>query len=135
MKGAFGVSLDTLFAYLTGIGCALLFFLFISGGATRISFMGGIGMMFVFAKAALHNGFLQKIISSITSKGKTKAGAGVLGFIRGMASGSALGAFIGLIGINLIFIIIGCLLIASGTVMMILQVKGVIKLGKEENTK
>ena len=127
--GAFGVSLQTLFAYLTGIGAAMLLYLFISGGATRISFMGGIAASFLSARAALNNGFLQKLISSITAKGKPKASPNVQGFIRGLSVGFAAAALIGLTGIRLIPLILGLLLVNGGTVLLILQATGVIKTG------
>jgi len=127
--GAFGVTLDTLWAYLTGIGAALLLYLFISGGAVRISFMGGVAASFLSARAALNNGFLHKLISSITASGKTKASLSVGGFIRGLAGGFATAAVLGLTGIRLIPLIIGLVLVNGGTVMLILQATGVVKLG------
>ena len=135
LKGAFGVSLDTLGAYLAGVGAAIYFFLLVSGGATRISFMGGIATSFIAARAALNNGFLQRFISSITSKGKVKAGPGAAGFIRGISVGSAAAAFIGLIGINLILIIMGGVIMTGGVVLLILQATGVLKTGKEASVK
>ena len=135
LKGAFGVSLDTLGAYLAGVGAAIFFFLLISGGAARISFMGGIATSFLAARAALQNGFLRRFISSITSKGKPKAGPGAAGFIRGISVGSAAAAFIGLIGINLILIILGGVILTGGVVLAILQATGVIKSGKEASAR
>ena len=129
--GAFGVSSDSLWAYLTGIGAAMLLYLFISGGAARISFMGGIAASFLAARAALNNGFLRQLFGSFSSKGKEKAGPGAAGIIRGMSVGFAASALIGLSGVSLILIITGSLLVVGGTVMMILQAKGVVKLGKE----
>ena len=87
VKGAFGVSPDTLWAYLTGIGAAMLLYLFISGGATRISFMGGIAASFLTARAALSGGFLQKLFGSFT-KSKSPSNPNIQGLIRGL-SGSA----------------------------------------------
>ena len=133
--GAFGVSLDTLFAYLTGIGAALLLYVFVSGGAVRSSFMFGAAASFLSARAALGNGFLKSLIGSITAGGKTKASPSVTGFIRGMSGGFATAAFIGLIGIWLIPFIIGLVLVNGGTVMLILQATGVVKLGKGGKTK
>ena len=135
LKGAFGVSLDTLGAYLAGVGAAIFFFLLISGGATRISFMGGIATSFLAARSVLQNGFLRRFIGSITSKGKPKAGSGAAGFIRGISVGSAAAAFIGLIGINLILIIMGGVILTGGVVLMILQATGAIKAGKEASAK
>ena len=131
IKGAFGVTLDTLFAYLTGIGAAMFLFLFISGGATRISFMGGVATTFLTAKAALNYGFLQSLFASFTSKGKMKAGPGVAGITRGLATGFAASSLLGLIGVNLILIILGSVLMSGGIVLMILQATGVIKFRKD----
>ena len=130
LKSIAGVSNDTLWAYLTGIGAAMLLYLFISGGATRMAFMGGIAAAFLAARAALNNGFLKQLLNSFRSKGKSKSGPGVEGLIRGLAVGFTAAALIGLIGIKLILIIIGAVLVAGGAVMMILQTVGVVKLGK-----
>ena len=130
VKGAFGVSLGTLWPYICGIGAAMLLYLFISGGATRISFMGGIAASFLAARAALSGGFLQRLFGSFTSKGRSKAGPGVAGLIRGLSVGFAAAALIGLIGINLILIITGSVLFAGGIVMMILQATGAVRPGK-----
>ena len=129
LKGAFGISLDTLWAYLTGIGAAMLLYLFISGGATRISFMGGIAAAFLSARAALSGGFLQKLFGSFTNS-KSPSNPNVSGIIRGLSVGFATSAFIGLSNINLILIITGSVLLVGGIVMMILQATGVVKLGK-----
>lgn len=131
LKGAFGVTPDTLWAYLTGIGAAMLVYLFISGGQTRGAFMGGAAAAFLSARAALNKGFLKRIIGSVTSKGKEKAGPGAGGFARGLTVGFSASALIGLSGVNLILIITGSVLVAGGTVMLILQATGVVKLGKE----
>lgn len=132
IAGSFGVKLDTLWAYLFGIGLAMFFFLFISGGATRISFMGGIATTFLAARAALNCGFLQMFIASFVSKGKEKASPGVGGCVRGIATGLLASSFIGLINVNLILIIIGSILVIGGIVMMILQATGAVKLRKEQ---
>ena len=129
LKWAFGVSLDTLWAYLTGIGAAMLLYLFISGGATRISFMGGIAAAFLAARAALSGGFLKNLLGSFT-KSKSPSNPNVSGIIRGLSVGFAASAFIGLSNINLILIITGSVLLVGGIVMMILQATGVVKLGK-----
>ncbi len=130
-SGAFGVSLDTLFPYLTGIGAAVLLYLFISGGATKTAFMGGIAASFLAARAALNNGFMQKLIGSFTSKGKAEAGPGVAGIIRGLALGFAAAALIGLTGKRSILIIAGLVLLIGGAVLMILKAAGVLNKGKE----
>lgn len=130
--GSFGVEKDTLWVYLLGIGVAMFFFLFISGGATRISFMGGIATAYLAAKAALNCGFLQMFIASFVSKGKEKASPGVAGCVRGLSTGLMASALIGLINVNLVLIILGSILVVGGTVMTILQATGAVKLGKEQ---
>lgn len=129
LKGAFGVSLDTLWAYLAGIGAAMLLYLFISGGATRISFMGGIAAAFLAARAGLSGGFLKNLLGSFT-KSKSPSDPNVQGLIRGLSVGFGAAALIGLANINLILIITGSVLLVGGIVMMILQAAGVVKLGK-----
>ena len=130
VKGMFGVSLGTLWAYLCGIGAAMLLHLFISGGATRISFMGGIAASFLAARAALNNGFLKRLLGSFT-KSKSPSHPNVQGLMRGLSVGFGAAALIGLSGINLILIIAGSVLVVGGAVMMILSATGVVKLGKE----
>ena len=127
--GTFGVSLNTLWAYLTGIGAAMLLYLFISGGATRVSFMGGIAASFLAARAALSGGFLKNLLGSFT-KSKSPSNPSVQGLIRGLSVGFGAAALIGLANINLILIIAGSVLLVGGIVMMILQATGVVKLGK-----
>jgi hypothetical protein len=129
IKGAFGVSLDTLWAYLTGNGAAMLLYLFISGGATRISFMGGIAAAFLAARAALNNGFLKNLLGSFT-KSKSPSNPSVQGLIRGLSVGFGAAALIGLSNVNLILVITGSVLLVGGIVMMILQATGVFKLRK-----
>ena len=129
LKGAFGVTLETLWAYLCGIGAAMLLYLFISGGATRISFMGGAAASFLAARAALNNGFLKRLLGSFT-KSKSPSHPNVSGLIRGLSVGFAASVLIGLSGINLILIIAGSVLVVGGAVMMILSATGVVKLGK-----
>ena len=132
MQGVFDVSLSTLFAFLTGVGLAMFFYLFISGGATRISFMGGIATAFMALRATLNCGFLQNLINSFTSKGKPKAGSGAAGFLRGVGLGSVLASFLGLINIWLILLIIGLVFFVVGGTLVILQATGVIAFKKGE---
>lgn len=132
LKCAFGVSSGTLWAYLTGIGAAMLLFLFISGGATKVAFMGGIAAAFLSARSVMNNGFVYRLVASFSSKGKNKAGAGAGGIMRGMSVGFAAAALIGLTGVNLILIIAGAALTVGGAVMMILQATGAVKIGKGE---
>ena len=133
LKGAFGVSAGSMFAYITGIGIAMLLYLFISGGATRISFMGGVAAAFLAAKAALNNGFLKRLLGSFVPKGSKGASEGINGVIRGLSVGFAASAVIGLTGINLILIILGSLLIVAGGILWILQATGAIKTGSGAN--
>lgn len=132
IKGAFGVSLETLFPWIFGIGSAILSLAVMSGGVIgRYSFMGGIAAAFLAGKAALHNGFMQKLTSAVSSKfkcGKTGNGSG---FIRGMTTGFTIAAFLGLFNINLVLVITGAVLSFGGLILTILQKTGVIKLGKE----
>ena len=130
--GSFGFNLNTLFVFLTGIGVSMLFYLFISGGATKRAFMGGMAVMLLAALSALNGGFIPNIINAFTSKGKTKASEAGVGFTRGLALGFIISAFIGLLGINLILIITGLVLVVVGIVFMVLQKTGVVKLGKED---
>ncbi|MBQ2099670.1 MAG: zinc ribbon domain-containing protein [Lachnospiraceae bacterium] len=127
--GMFGVSMDTLWAYLTGFGAAMLLYLFFSGGATRISFMGGIAAAYLAAQSALNEGFLKRLFSAVTSKGKTKVGPGAATMIRGLTTGFLAAALIGLTDINLVLIILGLLLVIGGTVMVVFQAKGIVKIG------
>lgn len=131
LKGAFGFDMNTIWAYLTGAGAAMLICLFITGGSTRMGFMGGAAASYLAARAALKDGFLTKFFSSFAAKGKETAGENVRGLIRGLAAGFASGAVIGLANVKLILIILGCLLLTGGAVMMILQSAGVLNKGKE----
>ncbi len=129
-SGSFGCVLETLGAYLFGIGISIFLYLFISGGALRMAFMAGIAGSFVSAKSVLSNGFLNKLLVSITSKGKTKASPIPSAILRGLSVGFAFSAILSLINITLIFIILGSLLFVGGLVLMILQATGVVKMGK-----
>ncbi len=129
LSGAFGVSLETLGGYLTGIGAAMLLYLLISGGAVRTAFMGGVAAAYLSARAALSNGFLRRILGSLT-KSKSPSNPNVTGLVRGLSVGFAASALIGLIGIKLILIIAGALLLVGGAVLIVLQAAGALKLGK-----
>lgn len=129
VKGAFGVSPDTLWAYLCGIGAAMLLYLFLSGGAIRASFMGGIAAAFLAARAALSGGFLRQLLGSFT-KSKNASHPNVSGIVRGLAAGFAAAALLGMTDVKLILILLGGLLFVGGGVMMILQATGVVRLGK-----
>ena len=130
-KGAFGFTNETLWAWLTGIGAAMLLYLFFSGGETKMSFMVGIAGAFLAARSALNNGFLRQLLSSFSSKGKTQAGPNAGGLVRGLSVGFILASLTGLSGIPLILIIAGGVLFVGGIVLMILQATGVVKIGKE----
>ena len=130
LKDSFGFTPDVLFPYLMGAGAALLIFLFISGGAPRMAFMGGIAASYLAARAAVKEGFLKKLTGSFASKGKPEAGPGAAGFIKGLASGFALSALIGLVNVKQIILIAGLVLATGGAILTILRAAGVIKLGK-----
>ncbi|MBP5245212.1 MAG: zinc ribbon domain-containing protein [Clostridia bacterium] len=132
IKGALGISLETLFPWVFGIGFAILSLAVMSGGVIgRYSFMGGIAAAFLAGKAALNNGFLQKLTSAVSSKFKCGKTGGGSGFLRGMTTGFTMAAFLGLFNINLVLVITGAVLSFAGLVLTILQKTGVINLGKE----
>lgn len=130
-SGIFGVSLDSLWGYLTGIGAALLLYLFVSGGMLQSGFTAGIAAAYLCAKASLNRGFLQNLIGSFTAKGKAALNPGAAGVIKGLTVGFAGATMIGQLKIRLILIIPGTILLIGGIVMMILQKTGVIKSKKE----
>ncbi len=130
IKGAFGTGADTLWAYIAGIGAALILYVFISGGATRGSGVLAAAAAYLSARAALSGGFLQSLFGALLSKIKGTAAGSAQGVIRGLAAGFAASALIGYVLPRLVFIIAGLVLLAGGIVMMILQAKGVVKLGK-----
>ena len=121
LKGGFGFTKETLGAYLAGLGAALLLYLFFSGGALKMAFMAGVATSFLAARAALHEGFLKKLLSSLTSRGRTAAGPGPAGFIRGLALGFAAAALLALAEKRLLLLIPGGALLLGGAVLMILR--------------
>ncbi|MBR1867286.1 MAG: hypothetical protein IJ800_01745 [Clostridia bacterium] len=132
LKKSFGVSLETVWAYIVGIGIAFLFYLFISGGAVRFAFMGGLAASYLAAKAAIKRGFLQKLSEcflSLFTRGKTKSSPNIQGLIRGLSAGFIAASLFGLIGVWLVH------LIAVGITLVILKSKFVIKIVKEESDK
>ena len=135
IKGSLGFTFDALGAYIAGAGLAFFLFLFISGGATRMAFMGGLAAAYLAGRSALTNGFLTRLLTSITSKGKTKASPIPQGIVKGMAAGFALATLLGLINIWLVHIITGSVLLVGGVVLIILQKTGVLKNGKEADAK
>ena len=120
-KEGFGLRKDSLWPWLAGIGAALLLYLFISGGALKMSFMAGASAAYLAARAAMNDGFLKKLFSSVTSKGKEAAGPGAAGLIRGMALGFAAAALLALAEKKLLLLIPGGVLLLGGAAMMILQ--------------
>ena len=126
-RGIFGVSLDSLGGYFTGIGAAMFIYLFISGGMLKSGFMAGIAAAYLSANACLNRGFLQNLIGSFTSKGKAALSQGGAGIIKGLTVGFASAAVLGQIRIKLLLIILGALLMVGGILLMILQKAGVIK--------
>ena len=128
VKGALGVSPDTLWSWLGGIGAAIVLYTFLAGGGIgRYSFMGGLAAAYLTAKAALSGGFLSRLVSSISYKIRGKATGGAAGFLRGLTVGFSAGALLGLLNIPWILFILGALLLVGGAVMMILQATGVVK--------
>ncbi|MBO4219728.1 MAG: zinc ribbon domain-containing protein [Clostridia bacterium] len=134
IKGSLGVSPDSLWGYLTGIGASMLLFLLMSGGSTRISFMCGIASAFMAGRSALNNGFLNRFTVSFSSKGRSAATPEASGLMKGLSAGFAASSFIGLLNIGLILLIAGAVLVLGGSVMMILQAAGAVKIGKTEKT-
>ncbi len=122
--GAFGVNGATVGPWLTGMGAAFLLYLFFSGGATRSAFICGAAACFLAARAALKRGFLQTLIGSFTSKGKTFAGPVAIGITRGLAAGFAAAALFGFLNNKWLILIPGALLIAAGIVLMIVRAAG-----------
>ena len=135
LKGALGFTGDALGAYVLGAGLAVFLFLFISGGATRMAFMGGMAASYLAGRSVLTNGFLTRLLTSFTSKGKTKASPIPAGIVKGLSAGFALSSLLGLINISLIHIILGSILVVGGIVLIILQKTGVLKFGKEADAK
>ena len=128
LKGSFGVSKNTLGVYFTGIGIALLFYLFLTGGATRISSLCGIGAMIIAASAALNNGFRSRFINSLTSKMKYSTGQAGAGLMRGFTVGYTVSAILGFIsGLRIIHVIFGIQFLIAGMIFIVLQLTGVIK--------
>ena len=121
VRGGFGFTRETFWAYLAGAGAALLLYLFISGGALKAFFMSGAAAAYLAARAALHNGFLKKLLSSFTSRGREQAGPGAAGVLRGMALGFAAAALLALAEKRLAILIPGIVLLLGGGAMLILQ--------------
>ena len=86
-----------------------------------MAFMAGAAAAYLAVRATVHNGFLKKLLSSFTSRGKAQAGPGVAGFLRGMALGFAAAALLALAEKRLALLIPGIVLLLGGGVMLILQ--------------
>ena len=56
-RGIFGVSLDSLGGYFTGIGAAMFIYLFISGGMLKSGFMAGIAAAYLSANKEPHDNY------------------------------------------------------------------------------
>ena len=127
LKGGFGFTKDSLWPYLAGVGAALLLFLFFSGGALKMTFMAGLASAYLAARSALENGFLKRLFSSVTSKGKPQAGPGAAGILRGMALGFVGAALLALAEKRLLLLIPGAVLLLGGGVMGLLRAAGVFQ--------
>jgi len=131
IKGSLGVSGDCICPYLFGMGLAALLYRFISGGDVKGALMAGLATSYVAGKSALSGGFLSRFVSSLTSKGKAKAGPGAGGFVRGIALGSALAAGLGQLDKPVVILILGAALTLIGLVLTILQAAKPKNPGKE----
>jgi hypothetical protein len=129
VKAAFGFDMSALWEYLAGAGAALLIYIFIAGGSPRMGFMGGAAASYLAARAALRNGFLNKLVSS--AAGKARSASGVKSVISGLAAGFALAALLGLFNNRYALLIPGAVLLIGGAVMLILKAAGVLNKGKE----
>ncbi|MCR4813522.1 MAG: zinc-ribbon domain-containing protein [Lachnospiraceae bacterium] len=128
LKGSFGVNRETLGVYFTGIGIAFLLYLFLTGGATRISALCGFAAMIITATSALNNGFVARLVNSVTAKGKHATGQAGAGLMRGFTVGYAASAILGFItGTRIIPVILAIHFLIAGAVFIILQLTGVIK--------
>lgn len=124
LKGAFGVSGETVFGWLCGIGTALVVYCFISGGNGIMSVMGGAAAAFMSARAAAGNGFIRQFIGSL----KVKNPKPLEGVTRGMAVGFSGATLIGMIPYGMTILLInGFLLLLGGGTVMVLQMTSVIK--------
>ncbi len=135
VKGIMAFDLKSIGAFILGTGIAVFFFLFISWGSTRMAFMAGAVSCYLAVRSVLTNGFMMKLTSSFTSKGKTKPSENATGFVKGIAAGSAISSLLGLINVSLVLIILGSVLLVGGIVLIILQKTGVLKIGKEADAK
>ena len=123
-KGAFGVSGETIFGWLCGIGAALIVYCFISGGNGLMSVMGGAAAAFTAIRAASGSGFARQFIGSL----KVKNPKPLEGIMCGMAVGFPAATLIWLIPSSMTFLlVIGILLLLGGGTLMILQATGVIR--------
>lgn len=130
---SFSFNLKGLWVYILGAGIALFAFLFMAGNVSKWTVMGGLAATFLSAKNAVSGGFLYSFFGAVFEKtDKICAELKAKNFMSGMAAGFALAALIGLFNSNLVIIIIAGVLVIGGTVMIILDKCGVVKLGKKE---
>ena len=132
-REGFSLKKDSLWAWIAGFGAALLLYLFFSGGALKMSFMAGAAAAYLAARAALNDGFLKKLFSSVTAKGREAAGPGAAGVIRGMACGFAAAALLALAEKRLLLLIPGGVLLLGGGAMLILRAAKAGKDSQEDN--
>ena len=134
LKACFGVNAESVWGYLLGIGAALVFFLFISGGGGIEAMLGGVSAAFLVCRATLNNGFINQLISSVSGKlgkgnqQKEKTGKSAFtGITRGMAVGFSACALLCAVPFSTqILAGLGALLLLGGAVMTVLQLTGVI---------
>ncbi len=131
LKGTFLIKREMIGYYVLGIGIALIIYIFITGGATRIACLCGVGAMIVSARSAVNNGFLSRIIGSLIP-GKNAAGGAGLGLMKGYVIGFAISVFLGVVtGTRFIPILLSFPIILTGILLIILNLVGVIKPKKE----
>lgn len=128
LKQCFGTDINGLWLYLLGAGIATFLFVFMAGNVSRWSFMGGLAAAFLAAKNAVSGGFLSRFVRSIVSSiTKKNPGAQSGSLMRGMTSGFALTAVLGMFDNNTLVLIVGAVLLAGGIVLLILDKAGVLK--------
>ena len=119
-----GVSGNTVWGWLAGIGAALVIYCFISGGNGLMSVMGGASAAFLAGRASIGSGFVRQFISSL----RINNAKSLEGVTRGMAAGFAGAAVIGVFSFLFAALLInGIILLLGGGTMLTLQLTGVIK--------
>ena len=123
-----GISFEKIGCYAAGAGASVWLLWIMSGGFIgRFSFMGGVAAAFLAAKAFLSNGIATRVLSAVGSKGKFSLDDG-RAVLQGFTAGFAVAALLGLINANLPLLIVGGVLLAGGTVLIILQKAGILSL-------